>query len=187
MAKDPKFVPGLLNLAQAMRDKGDLPAAVDNYRKALALKPDSADAHADLAFTLKRMDKLKEALAEISTSVKIAPDVARAQFYYGEILAQMGDSAGALPHYKRAAQLSPHDVDFQLKYGTMLAESSPSEAVPVLQEAARLDPNRPDILNALGAALRRAGDQKQAAEVFQRSREASANVTQSHRSDSKNK
>jgi tetratricopeptide (TPR) repeat protein len=124
------------------------------------------------------MDKLKEALAEISTSVKIAPDVARAQFYYGEILAQMGDSAGALPHYKRAAQLSPHDVDFQLKYGTMLAENSPSEAVPVLQEAVRLDPRRPEALNALGAALRRTGDQQQAAEVFQRSREASADATQ---------
>jgi tetratricopeptide (TPR) repeat protein len=89
----------------------------------------------------------------------------------------MGDSAGALPHYKRASELSPRDVDFRLKYGTSLAENSPGEAVPVLQEAARLDPNRPDILNALGAALRRAGDQKQAAEVFQRSREASANVT----------
>ena len=55
-------MPRMLNLAQAMRDKGDLPAAVENYRKAIALQPDSADAHADLAFTLKRMDILKEAL-----------------------------------------------------------------------------------------------------------------------------
>ena len=34
VAKNPKFVPGILNLAQGMRDKGNLPAAVENYRKA---------------------------------------------------------------------------------------------------------------------------------------------------------
>jgi tetratricopeptide (TPR) repeat protein len=123
------------------------------------------------------MDRLKEALEEVSTAVRLAPDLARAQFYYGEILAQMGDSAGALPRYKRASELSPRDVDFKLQYGTRLAENSPREAIPVLEEAARLDPRRPDILNALGAALRRTGDQEQAAEVFRRSREASAAVT----------
>jgi protein O-GlcNAc transferase len=167
-------VPGLLNLAQAMRDKGDLPAAVDSYRRAIVSKPNSADAHADLAFTLKRMDKLKEALAEVVTAVRLAPNLARAQFYYGEILAQMGDSAGALPHYKRASELSPRDAYFKLKYGTLLAETSPSEAVLMLQEASQLSPKRPDILNALGAALRRAGDQQRAAEAFRQSREASA-------------
>ena len=46
-----------------------------------------------------------------------------------------------------------------------------------IKEAARLDPQRPEILNALGAALRRSGNQEQAAEVFKRSREASSSAT----------
>jgi Tfp pilus assembly protein PilF len=91
---------------------------------------------------------------------------------------QMGDRTGALPHYQRASQLSPRDAEFRLKYGSLLAEKSPSDGVRELEQAAQLAPDRPDILTALGTALRRAGDQEQAAEVFRRSRAASTAVSQ---------
>ena len=102
-------MPGLLNLAQAMRDKGDLPAAIESYRKALALEPSSGSAHADLGFTLKRSDRLKEALPELATAVCLAPDLARAHFYYAEALAQSGDHPAALVHYEQAARLTQAD------------------------------------------------------------------------------
>ena len=161
-----------------MRDKGDLPAAIANYRKAILLKPDSSDAHADLAFTLKRVDRLPEALKEVAKAVQLSPGLARAEFYYGEILTQRGNSAAALPHYERAARLSPNDVDFRLKFGVLLAQTNPGQGVQELQEAARLAPMRADVLNALGAALRRAGDEDQAKEAFRHSREVSATVAQ---------
>jgi hypothetical protein len=40
---------------------------------------------------LKRSDRLKEAFAEVSTSLRLAPDVARTQYYMAEIMSQMGD------------------------------------------------------------------------------------------------
>ncbi len=72
-----KFAEALRNLAQAMRDKGDLPAAIDDYRQLIALAPSSAEAHADLGFTLKRNDRLKEAYRNwrpLSSSIPISPE-----------------------------------------------------------------------------------------------------------------
>jgi Flp pilus assembly protein TadD len=60
----------------------------------------------------------------------------------------------------------------------VLVQTDPAAAVRELEEAARLAPQRADILSALGAALRRVGDEERAKEVFRQSREVSAAVAQ---------
>jgi protein O-GlcNAc transferase len=170
-------VPGFLNLGQAMRDKGDLPAAIENYKLALTLEPDSGSARADLGFTLKRSDRLKEALTELSAAVSLAPDLARAHFYYAEALAQSGEASGALMHYERAATLSPRDAGFRLSYGLALVEKSLPAAIAELKGAAGLAPGRADILTALATALRKNGETEESAKVFRQSRDASATAS----------
>ena len=59
-------------MGQAMRDKGDLNESVRYYKRAGALRPDSAEAATDLGFALKRADKLEEAVTELKKAVKCA-------------------------------------------------------------------------------------------------------------------
>src|SRR5437660_881032 len=49
----PDFVEGLKNFGQTQRDQGNLPAAIQYYRKVAALDRQSGAAHADLGFVLK--------------------------------------------------------------------------------------------------------------------------------------
>jgi hypothetical protein len=48
----------------ALKNKGELDAAIDSYKQALKIKPDYADAHLNLSFAFLNAGKLKEALYE---------------------------------------------------------------------------------------------------------------------------
>src|SRR5579883_3071996 len=91
-----KFAEGLKNLAQAVRDKGNLNAALHYFRQVVALEPNSGNAHTDLGYTLKLSDRLKEAEEELSKAVKLSPGLARAHFDLAEVLQQEGNSSAAL-------------------------------------------------------------------------------------------
>ncbi len=60
------------------------------------------------------------------------------------------------------AQNSPQDVNELLKRGTQLTQTKPAEAVRVLQQAARLEPERGDVRYQLGVALHAIGDEAEA-------------------------
>jgi Tfp pilus assembly protein PilF len=64
-----------------------------------------------------------------------------------------------------------------------LSQTSLQEGISQLEEASRLDPNRPDVLNALGAALRKAGEKDRSADAFRRAREASAALSRRSEAD----
>ncbi len=86
----------------------------------------------------------------------------------------MGQSEAALPEYEAAARLSPKDVEFRVKYGTALAKTRPKDAIGELRRAVELDPNNYVTRQALGMALRRAGDLNAAELEFRRAVELSA-------------
>ena len=107
-------------MGQAMRDKGDLNEAVRYYKRAVALRPDSAEARTDLGFALKRADRLQEALTELTKAVELAPDLPRGHFHLAEALSQKGDVNTALVEYEAARRLRPNDIEYAVKYGVAL-------------------------------------------------------------------
>src|SRR5206468_2086301 len=68
----------------------------------------------------------------------------------------------------------PKDVEFRVKYGTALAKTRPQDAIGELRRAVELDPNNYVTRQALGMALRRAGDLNAAELEFRRAVELSA-------------
>lgn len=55
------------------RDPGDLPRAVEAYRRALALEPSMAEAHYGLGLALLRSGDGEGAAAEIESALSLAP------------------------------------------------------------------------------------------------------------------
>ena len=72
--------------ASLCTDKGDLDAAIAEYRKALAIKPELADAHADLGLALYHKGDLDAAIAEYRKALAIKPDDARRHDNLGNAL-----------------------------------------------------------------------------------------------------
>lgn len=75
---DPKFTSALYNKGIVL-ESGDLEAAVELYRRALAIDPDLAAAHMRLGFALVHLGKTDEAEKHLSAGVKLDPSMADVQ------------------------------------------------------------------------------------------------------------
>lgn len=72
---DPAFTSALYNKAIVL-ETDDLDAAVELYRRALAIDPDLAAAHMRLGFALLHLGKTEEAQEHLSTGVRLDPAMA---------------------------------------------------------------------------------------------------------------
>jgi tetratricopeptide (TPR) repeat protein len=74
--------------------------AVRNFRRAVSLNRDYAEAYNMLGFSLRKLGRVKEALANYEKALKLKPDFPEAREYYGEAHLQNGNLAGALEQYR---------------------------------------------------------------------------------------
>ena len=58
----------------ALQDQGKLEEAIEAYSKALAIKPDYAEAYNNMGNALKDQGKLEEAIEAYSKALAIKPD-----------------------------------------------------------------------------------------------------------------
>ena len=77
-----------------------------SYRKALAIKPDYAEAHSNLGNALRDLGKLDEAVASYGQALAIKPDYADAHNNLGVVLSRLGRWSDALEHYQKAHKLA---------------------------------------------------------------------------------
>jgi tetratricopeptide (TPR) repeat protein len=81
--------------------------ALDDYDRAIALNPDSAELHNNRANTLRELDRHAEALEALARALALRPDYAEAYNNRGLILFAMGQRDAALECYDRALEFDP--------------------------------------------------------------------------------
>ena len=64
--------------AISLQEQGKLEEAIEAYNKALAIKPDYAEAYNNMGVTLKEQGKLEEAIEAYNKALAIKPDYAEA-------------------------------------------------------------------------------------------------------------
>ena len=69
---------------------GQLDAAVKSYKKVIAIKPDSAEAHYNLGATLQRLGQLDAAVKSYKKVIAINPNSAEAHYNLGATLQRLG-------------------------------------------------------------------------------------------------
>jgi Flp pilus assembly protein TadD len=77
------------NLGKALGREGDLNGMIAEYREALRLKPNSADAHYNLGFALEHMHNPLEALKEYRTAYELEPQNLDYREAYERLLQQV--------------------------------------------------------------------------------------------------
>jgi len=93
---------------------GEVDKAIENYRKALALNPNSAMAHQRLGFLLFQVKKqMPEGLEHSREAVRLEPANGFAHYDLGMDLMFQGDVSNAAPHLAAAAALLPNGYDSQ--------------------------------------------------------------------------
>ena len=86
------------------RDFGD---AEKQFRKALDVNEDFAEAHNNLAYTLRKQgeDHFDEALKHYNRAIELNPRLAEPYMYRGVLYVQMGDKSAALADHQKLVDM----------------------------------------------------------------------------------
>ena len=87
--------------------QGKREEAIEEYRLALKIKPDLAEAHRGLGFLLKDQGKSTEAIEEFHLALKIKPEMAETHRGLGLVLSHRGNLAEALEGLPRRSRSIP--------------------------------------------------------------------------------
>jgi tetratricopeptide (TPR) repeat protein len=96
------------NLASGLLAKGDVGAAIIEFREGLRLAPELASLHDGLGNALSAKGEQDAAASEFQEAARLDPNLAAIHNNFGQALAAKGDLNGAVREYRRALNLSPN-------------------------------------------------------------------------------
>ncbi len=153
---------------------GDADGAVNELRKAIAAKPDYAEAFYTLGTVLKQQSKFQESADALREAIRLEPDFAGAHTTLAAVLRQLGDTPGAVSEARLGAELAKQKTDFQAAVfatnsGRRLRnlgdlDAAISQFRAAIQAVADYAPAHFE----LAIALRQSGKKQEAAEEFQK-------------------
>ena len=147
-------------------------AAIANYKKALKIKPDYAEAYNNLGAVLKDKGDLEAAIDSCKKALKIKPDYAEAYINMGNALQDNGDLEAAIDSYKKALKINPNHADAYYNMGNALQDNCDLEAaIDSYKKALKINPNHAEVHGNLGLAFVEAGKRTNAFLNFKKSNE----------------
>lgn len=97
----------LNNMGWAYYKKGDLPQAIQNYRRALGMKPDFGLAHYNLGLAYRDTPDPEQAIAAFSRAASLAPQFLDAHFQLGKLYFERGNRSEAQKSFEEVVRLAP--------------------------------------------------------------------------------
>jgi tetratricopeptide (TPR) repeat protein len=159
------------NLGAALQSAGRLDEAINQYKKAIAIKPDYTPAYSNLGSALLSRGDAAGAINAYQQALSIDPDFSDAHFNLGNALMRVGDPVRAIPHFRRVLSDAPDSVDARTNLGIALtAVGQLDEGIGELEAAIRLAPVSAMAMpeRALGEALADRGRITEAADHLRR-------------------
>jgi protein O-GlcNAc transferase len=147
--------PSVLNsLGNAMRGARRFEDALAAYDKAIALKPDYADALYNRGITLMDLKRFEEALASYDKVIALEPRYAKAHNNRGNVLQVLKRFEEAAASYDRAVAVEPGYIDALYNKSIALQELKRfDEALASADAVIALKPNCAEAFNIRGNAL----------------------------------
>jgi Flp pilus assembly protein TadD len=165
----------LAGLGEVLLSNGKVDAAIENFRKALRIRPDNAEVHGALAGALMRNGQASEAISHWERAVALQPEAVQARDQLGALLVQQGKWRDALAQWRESLKYDPDDANALNNLAWVLATAGDSsardgtQAVVLAQRASRIAGGaNPLILRTLAAAQAESGDFSGAMETGER-------------------
>jgi predicted Zn-dependent protease len=155
-------------LAEHFVNGGRTEEAIKEYRKTLAISPDSPDLHFELGQALLYKShsdaSLTEAQKEFETSLNLNPANAACECQLAEIELGRSNSAAAASHFAHALSLNSKAACAKAGLAEQLVdEGKEQQALEYLEAAVRDDPYNDQFHYRLSALYRRMGNEEEAA------------------------
>ncbi len=153
MAQYPNWGPGwqLLGIALASQNK---PAETE-FRRAVELSPNDADANNNLGKALQDGGQLENAALSYRRALELKPDFAEAHNNLGNALRNLERPEAAILSCRRALELKPDFAEAYNNLGNALQDTNQLEsAAACFRRALELKPNLAEVHNNLGNSLR---------------------------------
>jgi serine/threonine-protein kinase len=132
--------------------------AVPYLTVAVALRPDSAGTHYNLASGLMKQRKWPEAEAAYRRALALEPDYAEARANLGLVLEEQGKTDAAIAAYRKALALRPDLVPPRYNLGGILTKQGKlEEAIVAYRKIIAQDPEHAQAYDGLAEALIRQG------------------------------
>jgi Flp pilus assembly protein TadD len=155
------------NLAGALIARGAVDEAVGHIEKALALKPDYAEARSNLGLALASRGRIDEAAAQYRKALELQPAYAEAHNNLGFLLARRGQVDEAIAHFRRALEIDPGLAKAHYNLAEILtARGQTDEAAAHLRMTLALRPEYAEAHNSLGVILAESGKVDEARDQF---------------------
>jgi predicted CXXCH cytochrome family protein len=146
-------------LGSFLTRRGQPVGAESEYKAALQLSPQYAAASINLADLYRQLGRDREGEAVLRAAIAASPNDATAHHALGLALTRLKKTDAALSEFRRAAELQPDVARYAYVYAVALNTSGRGDqGMAVLKEGLARHPGDRDILSALIAFNRVAGD-----------------------------
>jgi tetratricopeptide (TPR) repeat protein len=161
-----------MNLGSALKEQGQVDAAIAHYRKVLEIKPEHAEAYNNLGISLAENREIDAAIAHYQKALAIKPDFVEAHNNFGMALAGQGQIDAAIIHFQKALEIKPDYAEAYNNLGNALARRGQVDAaIAYYRKALEIKPDYAKCYNNLGIELARRGQVDEAIAHFQKALE----------------
>ena len=122
LARHPKHVDAMQNLAVVSLQLGRNDLALDLIRRTIVLNPNNPEAHYNLGKALTDMGQLHEGVVSLRQAIRIKPDYAEAHSNLGIALRGLGRFDEAIAAYREAIRLKPGYAEAHNNLGNVLRD-----------------------------------------------------------------
>ncbi|HXG67773.1 MAG TPA: tetratricopeptide repeat protein [Blastocatellia bacterium] len=148
-------------------DSGEYEKAIEAYRQALQLNPDSTDAWYHLGMAYSSLGRYKEAVEAYSRAIRRKPDYAAAHFNLGHAYSNLKQYDNAIKAFQQAIQYEPDNLEAYFALGYAYFDSGRDEkAAATFEEAIRRKPDNPYAYFNLGLLYFPGGPHARAVDAF---------------------
>jgi len=141
VAMYPDHFEGYVHRAIIHNEGKDHFKAIEDYTRALDLRPDLPGTHYDLGQTFRKVSMLQQAIAEYKKAISLDSLMVKAYNNLGITYAEVGEYQEAVDCFQKVIQLDPHYTKAYNNLGAVLAENNRlDDAIATFSEAIRRDP-----------------------------------------------
>ena len=160
---------------------GRAPEALNANLKAVQLTPQAADAHYNLANTLRSLDRLEEAEASYMQALALAPEDAEIYYNLGVTLGMLGRLEEAEKSYRQATVLNSDYADAYNSLGmTFYSLGRLEDAATSYRQLVALQPDYAEAHANLGIALEELGILEEAEASFRQALDLKPDLAVAH-------
>ena len=165
----PTTHPHTTRSAGSITNRRNYNEAIKSLNTSLSYRAGYPDAHNELGYALRNLDRNSEAIQAYREAIRLKPDMGLAHLGLGDVYyyntKQYAEAAKA---YKQGLQYRPNNATAQYNLGWCYNDLERyTEAIEELRKAIQLKPNYPEAYNEMGYALHQLGRYAEAVQQYQ--------------------